>query len=813
MLLAQLPAAAAAGQLERRIQSMTNAEIVAALRQSGLTVSQIRQRMTARGLDPSLAEPYFQVLEGTALTVPPDTDSLSVMALVNDLAEASVVWDPSDAAAPPDVAPSPPPDPGPQIFGRALFRRATTEFEPVVTGPVPPDYRVGPGDEVALVLTGGVEQAYRLTVTREGWVVIPDVGRVSVAGSTLEQLEALLFRRLSQVYSGITRGSDATTYFDVTLGRLRTSQIYAIGEVERPGAYTVSSLATVLTALYRAGGPNRGGSFRNVRLHRRGSFFAEIDLYDYLIRGDASRDVRLEQGDILFVPVVGRRVEISGPIIRPGIYEVEEDESLRDLIRMAGGLEPFAESRRVQIERILTPEDRVPGADRAILDIELPPPGARPDASVSLQNGDLITVFAVLEELRNDVVVSGGVWRPGRYAAEPGVRLWDVIERAGGLLPDVVEGRAQIQRLKDNYSRRLIPVSLVRDAAGVPSENPLLEGQDQIVVFTERTLRDPASVRVAGWVREPGTYPFHEGMTVADALLLAGGLRDGAYLDSARVSRPITSNVRADQLRQEFTVPLDSAFLFEGRGALTRATANNPSATEAARFPLQALDAIDVRRAPGYAEARAAKIEGEVGFPGEYLINRRSTRLHDLIERAGGLTEDAYARGFQLWRLPSRIAADTVQPQALRVGVDLPAMLADPSDPSNIVVEPGDSLFVPRYIPTVEVRGAVGVPSQVLYEAGASVDYYLRRAGGYLEEADGRRTRVHFANGDIASPGWRFLVFGGGLPDPDPGSVIFVPQKLPQEGTGMSVSELVGLVSSVVTAVALAIVATSGAGS
>ena len=803
---AQNPASAL-GQAERVLgRPLTDAEVLELLRRAALSATEVRQRLGERGLDPTSADPYLRVLDGEASSVPAETNPIPLLAVLAELGTR----DPNESRIARDVVLPPPGETttGPPIFGLDLFSRATSEFEPVITGPVPPDYRVGPGDEVVLVLTGGVQQAYRLGVTREGWIVIPDVGRISVNGSTLSQLEALLFQRLSQVYSGITRGSDATTFFDVTVGRLRTNQVYAIGEVARPGAYTVSSLATVLNALYRAGGPNRGGSFRSISVSRRGSLAAEIDLYDYLLRGDAARDIRLENGDVLFVPVAGTRVEISGPVVRPGIYEVRKEEDLRALIRMAGGLEASAEPGRVQIERILPLEDRSPGQDRAIIDVPLPPLDGETGGSIPIRDGDRITVFAVLEELRNRVVLGGGVWRPGTYAADGDTRLWDLIERAGGLVPDALEGRAQIQRLQRDYTRRLIPVSLARDGSGAPLENPMVEGLDQILIFARRDLRETRTVSVGGWVRESGTYPFQDGMTVADLLLLAGGLRNGAYLAEAEVSRLMVAQERSDTLVQRLGVSLDSAFVFaaDGSGEPIQTAIGD---TEAANFRLDNLDALYVRRVPGFTPQQRVTIAGEVRFPGPYSIERRTERIADLIARAGGLTGNAYTAGFQLWRVRSASAPAAASPPVdrVRVGVDLASALSDPTNSANLLLEPSDSVFVPRYIPTVEVEGAVVVPTQVLHRPGASVDYYVRGAGGYREDADRDRVRLRFANGEVASKGGGFLFFGGGMPDPDPGSVVTVPAKAPREETGLRVSEFVGLFSTVLTAAAAVIIA------
>jgi polysaccharide biosynthesis/export protein len=856
-------------QAEQQLgRPLTDQEILQRLRESGMSPEDVRRELQQRGLDPRAADPYLGVIEGRADRVPPGTDPIPLLQVMfereTDLDRRRMALDTTMLR---------PPDPGPPIFGRELFRRATAQFDPVSVGPVPPDYRVGPGDQVVLVITGGVELAYELTVSREGWIVIPDVGRVMVNGRTMEGVRDVLFQRLSQVYSGIRPGPDATTFFDVTLGRLRVNEIFVIGDVERPSSYAVSSLGTVLTALYYAGGPARTGSFREAVVNRGGETVARIDLYDYLVRGRTEGNVRLEHGDIVFVPVADGRVEVSGAVVRPGFYEFRPGEDLREVLRFAGGVEPRAELRRVQIERVLPVEERGPGRDRAILDVpvgRLDDPSAEP---IPLREGDRITVFAVLDEVGNEVRVSGGVWRPGTYAVAEGTRLWDVIERAGGLLPDVVEGRAQIQRLQDDWTRRLIPAPLTRDEVGQPLENPVLQGRDEVYIYAARDLREDRQVSIGGWVREPGVYPFTEQMTIADLILQAGGLRTGAYLQEVEVSRVIMAQERTETLTESFGVPLDSALVFDrSRADGGRSPSSELSRTRAAGFPLQNLDAVYVRRAPGFDPQEGVVISGEVVLPGPYSISRRGERLSDLIERAGGLTREAYPEGFQLWRLrdedveretdparararlaglagvtpdaeggpvaderrreleeeiareqnPDRLrrlqreldeirelerraAAEEAPLVRTRVGIDLISVLRDPNSPGNVLIHPNDSIHVPSFIPTVDVRGAVAAPTKVLYRPGASFDYYIRQAGGYVEDANEKRVRLQFANGEVATRGRRFLLIGGGIARPDPGSVITVPEKEPRPP--LEIGQIVALASTSVSALATLIIA------
>lgn len=825
---------------------VSDAEILRMIRESGLTPDQLRDRLQAAGYERGAADPYLAVLAGRADSVPEGTDIVPLVRVLTEVTEPGAEAMPSER--PPRAGRVPAPEravraeapPGPRIFGRELFRRATSQFVPITTGPAPPDYRLGPGDELVLVLTGDVEQAYRLTVTPEGWIVIPDVGRVFVNGLRLDELEGTLFNRLSEAYSGIQRGPEATTFFDVSLGALRTNQVYVIGEVEEPSAYQVSSLATALTALYWAGGPAENGSFRDIAVNRGTETVARIDLYDYLLRGRADEDVRLEQGDVVFVPVAERRVRIDGAVNRPGIYEVQEGEGLRDAIEFAGGTQAAAHLRHVQIARILPPEQRSPGVDRAVLDIPLFAEGA--DDFIPLRNGDRITVFAVLDEARNRVTVSGGVWRPGTYGVGPDTRLWDVIERAGGLLPDAYQGRAQIQRLQDDFTRRMIPVSLVGGPDGLEADNPAIEGMDQILVFARRNLGEERVVSIGGWVRRPGVYPYAEGMTVRDLVLRAGGMRTGAYVGHAEVSRVVISQARTDTLTRRFEVPLDSSYVFDSAEATDGSPPGTPETGLAPGFPLQNFDAVFIRKAPGFQPQQSVVVSGEVLLPGPYAIQTRDERLTDLIERAGGLTPEAYPAGLQLWRVTIDGEADTLTAAEIagrteeltpeeverlraeggvrevpgtarivrrrtRVGVDFLNALREPNGPNNVLVEPNDSIYVPHEINTIDVLGAVGVETSVLYREGKGLGYYIDQAGGYAQNADKSRTRVRYANGEVQTRGSKFLFFGGGVPDPDPGSVITVPSKPPREGRGLQTTEWVAIFTSIATATAAIIVA------
>lgn len=830
---------------------ISNQEALRLLQQSGLTPPQVRELLQSRGYSSTMADPYLAVLAGEAENVPTGTnpvplvDALSGTDLLSRLGQGQG----QDDALLGALGGYPGLDlygfgfeeeEGPPIFGREIFRRATTQFQPSTAGPAPADYRVGPEDELILVVTGDVEVAYRMTVSREGLVVIPDLGRVEVAGATMAELRERLRRQLSEVYSGLTGDVDATTFMDLSLGTLRTNLVYVIGEVERPGGYEIAGFASVFAALYQAGGPNRNGSFRHIKVNRGRRTLTTVDLYDYLLDGRGDAAPRLEQGDVIFVPVADHRVEVNGAVVRPAIYELTDDDDLADVIEFAGGLTSSASGARVQIERTLPPGEQLEGLNRVLLDVPLTGPDA--ERGAALVHGDRITVFTVLDDTRNSVRITGGVWRPGTYGVEPGLRLWDVIQLAGGLLPDAYEGRIQIQRLREDYTRRMIHVSLARDADGLPLDNPVMEPLDQVYVFARRDLREQRAVSIGGWVRAPGVYPYVNGMTVRDLILRAGGLRTGAYLGTVDIARVAIEQVRGDTITRTFSVALDSAMVFDELPGLA-AGAVDPRESD---FVLNNLDAVYVRRAPGFEPQRRVVITGEVMFPGPYSLQLRTERITDLIARAGGLTPEAYPEGLQLWRaeeqledqdltgveIAGQVFGDTAivateqaaggadslgvseAPEAepataltrKRVGVDYVAAMQDLSSSQNLLVEPYDSVFVPRFLPTVDVQGAVQAPARVVYKAGEGAEYYVRRAGGYQQKADKGRALVQFANGEVVGRGAKFLFFGGGLPDPDPGAVVRVPFEEPKP-PGASTLEILAIITGMVTATATVIIA------
>ena len=672
------------------------------------------------------------------------------------------------------------------VFGSSIFENITGEFQPLNFGPVDPDYLLGPGDQIQLFITGEIELAYSLDVTREGFVVIPDVGQISVNGLTLATLRENLYPRLSSVYSGVRRGPEATTKFDLSLGRLRTNQVFLIGEVSRPGAYQMSPAATVFNALYSANGPRAEGSMRSVQVRRKGELTGELDVYDYLLKGDASEDLRLEQGDFIFVPLAGPQVSIEGDVKREAIFEIKAGEGLLDLIEFSGGLAASAFSEKVQIDRILPPDQRTPGRDRILVDVDLE--SLTPRTLFPLMDGDRVFVESVSDERLSRVSLEGQVQRPGVYQLLSGMTLEDLIARSGGLRQDAFEKIVHLVRIQLSDSSYVL-TQIEMDAEGRASPNPVLQDFDRIRVFGNATLTSTGSVFISGEVKEPSVYDFFEGMTVEDLVLLGDGFTANADPFSVEVIRRSDDPVLSEEISEVIRV------YFE-RGSLPTISDQrlsddllisplpDSSVMVASDVMLQAEDRVFVRRLLNRTDNQDVSIAGEILRPGSYSRTSREEKIVDMLNRAGGLTEQADIAGVRLTR------------DDLTLGLDLATAIQNPSGPQNLQILSGDSIFVPEYNPIVTIRGAVEFESRARWISGMDLGYYLDQAGGVREDGDRGRTVVTYSNNE-RQRSKKFLFFTSD-PEISPGTTITVPEKLDTAG-GFNVDQWLTRVLSMAT--------------
>ncbi len=815
-------------------------ELLAQLRErigtSGLTPQQVRARLRAEGYPENLLDGYLEGGNASAATGSTTTVLSAIRALGiaddRDIEEMQAMFGDRPRRAPVPIAVDTLTSrdktlsaTSAELFGLALFREATTRFQPNLDGPVDAGYRIGPGDELVLILTGDVEEAHTLEVTRGGFVVIPQVGQVGVANLTLGQLEDLLYARLGRVYSGVQRGAGATTRFSINVSKLRSNQVFVVGDVVTPGAYRISSAGTALTALYAAGGPSERGSLRRVEVRRGGKAVANLDVYDYLLRGDASQDVRLQQGDVLFVPVRGSRVRVDGEVIRAATYELKSGESLADALAAAGGLSVTANGRRVLVDRILPRSARATGgADRASIDIPLGSDGSAP--AFAMVDGDVVRVPAIADRVRNRIVVSGHVWSPGPQGFVAGLTLTDALRRAGGVKPDAYLGRVLVSRLLAD-STRLQLRAMLRDSTGATVQPLLLQEDDEIIAYSRTAFRPDRYVAIGGAVSKGGRFPWREGMTLRDLALLAGGFAESAYLREAEIAR-LPEQRDVTTLATTIRVPLDSGYLFaDGR-------VPPPGAQE---YVLQPHDNVLILRNPDWRLPVTVQLLGEVRFPGQYTLRNRNERLSDLVLRAGGVTTQGDANAAQFTRLIkesnsvstrvrtststtfersdsskvplppfSSSSSDSLRLEGdgkrIRVGVDLAVALRAQNSLDNLFLEEGDSVFVPLRQQTVSVRGEVNAPT-ALVATGKSLGAYLGAAGGPTERGNPRRAYVIQPNGKIES---RHKLFWLIPLDPTPraGATVVVPSK--SERPAGSLLSTLTVIAQTLTALATVVV-------
>ena len=681
-------------------------------------------------------------------------------------------------------------DSGYAVFGLDVFRSSTSQFDPSLAGPVDANYRLGPGDRLVLILTGDVESSYNMPVTREGFVVIPQVGQVFAANLTLAEFQRVLASRLARAYSGIRADNRGSTQFSVHVAGLRSNQVYVVGDVRAPGSYVVSSAGTALTALYAAGGPTINGSLRRVQVRRGGRTADTLDVYDYLVGGDASNDVRLQTGDVLFVPVHGPRVRILGEIARPATYEILPTETLADLLRAAGGFKATASRQRVLIERILPPAERTAtGRDRVTIDVSSSALDGVAGPAIPVQDGDVVRVFPVAERVRNRIYVDGNVFQRGAQGLSPNMRLSDALRHAG-LKPDTYLGEVLVTRLRSDSSRVQLRASLADTTGAVVNDIPLQE-DDQIQVFSLTTFRPVRYVSIGGAVRRSGRVLFREGMTLRDLVLLANGVQEGAYLKEAEIAR-MPEDRSAGRTAATIRVPLDSTYLFE-RAADGRYLGPPGMPVPSGGAPdvqLKPYDNVLIMRQPDWALQRSVTLQGEVKFPGVYTLTNKTERLSDVLKRAGGLTSEADADGIIFYRRDENVG---------RVGVELRNALRRYESADNLILRDGDRISIPPHNAVVTIRGAVNLPSAVAYIRGKGIDYYIGAAGGATQDADEDHAFVIQPSGKLETVK-NHLFLPDKMPKPRPGSIVTVPESngKPKESILPLLSGLVQIIGGTV---------------
>lgn len=693
------------------------------------------------------------------------------------------------------------------IFGAELFRNGKISFEPNLRIATPKNYIVGPDDKLLIDLTGDNEVNYNLTVSTEGMVALPYVSRIAVGGLSIEQASAKIRSAMAKTYPSLSSGR---TQLAINLGNIRSIKVTITGQVTKSGTYTISSLSTVYNALYASGGPAENGTFRNIQVIRNDKVVATVDVYDFLLKGIQKNNIRLQDQDVINIPVYQKRVALTGEVKQTALFELRKGETLQDVLNFAGGFTPQAYQAKIKAFVNTSKDRKITDIDQAAYAAHLP------------QNGDKYIVEAILDRFQNRVEIVGAVFRPGQFELDKGLTLKKLIQKAEGLTEDAFLNRGYINRLNADNSPTLISFDVAKIMAGSQADISL-QREDKITISSIFDLKDEYTVTVQGEVRAPSTVAYAEKMAVSDVIQMAGGFKEGATPNRIEVSR---------RIRQESGNSIKTADLFVINLDQDLKIMGEP-------FVLQPFDIVTVRNAETYAVQRQVKIEGEVAYPGFYTISNKNERISDLIQRAGGLTSYAYAAGASL----KRPGAEKVNPTAKNnistkddaeatkllnlkrnqdagvkdaqevtklqemiqsdlVGIHLDRILKSPQSKYDLLLEEGDIIRVPKQLQTVKVMGEVLNPNSSVYLSGRTFASYIEGAGGFTTNARKSGAYIKYANGS-AKAATKILFFNS-YPTVKPGAEIFVPKSAERErltaqswiGIGTAFASLAAIVVS-----------------
>jgi len=652
-------------------------------------------------------------------------------------------------------------------FGYDIFQSSAEGFLPGVYDLPPGGYTFGPGDNIIVNVWGTIDLSLELVVDREGGVFIPKIGEIVAAGSTLEQFRQKLDKKLREGYSDYQ--------LSVSYGRLRQISIYVFGEVDKPGGYTISSLANILHAIYMAGGITENGSLRNIQLIRNTHVLHHYDFYNLLLKGDNADDLKLLSGDVVYVPVVGSQVEVDGEVRRPAIYELTGTERISDALMLAGGATPEAFLESVSLDRV------GPNDSRILKNLNLSDSAAAADDDVSLQDGDRIAVYSIYDFHENRVYLTGNVKHPGSFGSTDTMRISNLVDGGAQLKENSFTSRADLYRTNSDGTKTLLPIALDRALSGDPDNNIMLEPFDSLVIYSFDNVTRRKFVMISGEVKKPGRYLLYDKMKLSDLVFLAGNLTKQAYLLKCEIAR-VNDGRKTDIL----TASLEDIFAGESLGT---------------DILLQEDDCVFVRQLPDWRPTQIVIIEGEVLFPGSYAIRHKNERLSDLIARAGGLTASAFPEGALYYRRTiegdvtrrniGQIISNTqelrldslgnqVDDMAIkfnpgllnRIIIELPNILQNPGDPDNIVLADSDYVYIPTFPSGVQVIGAVAANGTISFVHGKRARFYIEQAGGITPDGVRSEIRLVKPNGKVLykNRAWNQKI--------DPGDAIVVPSKI-----------------------------------
>ena len=682
-----------------------------------------------------------------------------------------------------------------KVFGRDIFSNKNLSFEPLMNIATPQNYVLGAGDQVSVDIYGASQKSVDCTVSPDGDIVIEGYGPIRVGGLSVAAAKARLRATLGSRYQ--------SSRINLSLGQTRTVSINVMGEVVKPGTYTLSAFASVFNALYMAGGTNDIGTLRNIKIYRNNRLVSVCDIYDYILNGKMTGNVRLHDGDVIIVGPYDCLVNITGKVKRPMYYEMKRNESLQTLLRYAGGFTGDAYKKAVRVNRKTGREYAVFNVDEFDM------------SAFRIADGDSVSVDSILPRYHNTVEIKGAVFRPGMYQLGDGINsVRSLVQHAEGLTEEAFTARAVMHRMKADRTLRVIPVDIQGIMDGRVADIPLKEN-DVLFIPTKQTAMNEQTISIQGEVVYPGIYKYADNETLEDFVLQAGGLTDKASTVKVDVARRV-GNPKAlttdSIIAKTYSFALKDGFVVDGEQG----------------FVLQPFDEVYVRKDPSYTVQQNVSIDGEVTFPGTYTLPHRQTRLTDLVKAAGGATNLAYIHGARLERRTNEaerkrmeaalqmqkeqlqqelmtLAASQTSGSALQqvgqqskeeeikkfqvpntypVGIELDKALADPNSDANIVLREGDRLILPQYTSTVKVNGAVMYPNTVSYIKGKGVGYYINASGGYSRNARKSGAYVIYMNGMVSKSSKAKV---------EPGCEIVVPSKIKRRS---SPSEILGIGSS-----------------
>lgn len=682
-----------------------------------------------------------------------------------------------------------------KIYGADIFSKDNLTFEPNMQIPTPRNYLIGVGDQLNIDLFGYSDVNYKLKVSPEGTIRIPNSGPVKVAGLSFDDAELKIKAQLTRIYPQIASGK---TSVQMSVGQMRSIKVTLIGEIVKPGSYTLPSLATIANALYVSGGPNNIGSYRDIELVRNGKTIAHFDLYDFLLKGDLKNNHRLEDDDIIKVNPYTERVTISGAIKRKAIYEINVNENISDLIKLAGG---FTDDAFQDFIRVV----RFGRNNKEILTVK-----AEQYNSFKLQTGDYCLVDLVANKFNNRVIIAGAVFHPGNYSLSDFSNLQSLL-KAANLKEETYFKRGLIVRRGDNYVPKQLDFNVGDIVNG--KSNITLQNEDSVHVFSIFDIKPKDSVTVNGEINNPGFYTYRDSMQLQDLILQAGGFKDGASGKKIEIARRVRDSVTEKD---------------SNRYAIVKVIELNKQLDEsidAPKFILQPFDIISVRRNPSYQEQTTMKVEGQVLYPGDYSIEKRQERLSDIVQRAGGFKSDAYLPGALLIRgkmdnanekaqelqrmnlLGSSDSTKNLNSDSLiskmnaytsSIGINLQEAINHPGSKYDVFVEGGDQLIIPKEKLTVRTSGAVYMSKQIVFQGDTRFRKYIDQSGGFSGQAFRSRSFVIYANGSVART-HHFLFFRN-YPKVDQGAEIFVPLKKVNTNRLAGMAATAGLLATISTA-------------